>query len=281
MIPLFKMVVPSYGKLAAKNKRAQLLTIPYSHYCELGAWALKAAGDQFDEHPYPPGLHVPPTLVARLGGSVRALSTSSAVGTTPTTLPVAVLPDGTVLVDSWAILTHVAPALGGVPDELRELLDGQVGVLTRQLVYWYLLKATNHNVWSSLYLSEAGCSLSMLWTLSGRAISARFRSMFRVANEADVIAARDKLRAAVQTLEQTFLDSLDTPFLAGAKPGAADIALAAMMAPVVNPPEYWGGRWNEQLTLLVQQDAAYGQEVESWRSRTAGQHCLKVYRTCR
>lgn len=281
MIPFFKLIVPDGRKLAAKKNRIQLLTIPYSHYCDLGAWALKVAGHDFDEHPYPPGLHVPPTLVARLGGEVKALSTSSAPGTTPTTLPVAILPDGTVLVDSWSILAYVEPKLDAVNDALRELLDGQVGTLSRQLVYWYLLKSSNHNVWSSLYLSDAGWSLRLVWMLTGRAISARFRKMFHVADEADVIAAREALSAAIQTLEQTYLDGLETPFIAGDQPGAADLALAAMMAPVVNPPEYWEGRWSEQLTLLMQQDAAYKDEVESWRQRIAGQHCMKVYSACR
>ena len=148
-------------------------------------------------------------------------------------------------------------------------------------MYWYLLKSSNHNVWSSLYLSDAGWSLRLVWMLTGRAISARFRKMFHVADEADVIAAREALSAAIQTLEQTYLDGLETPFIAGDQPGAADLALAAMMAPVVNPPEYWEGRWSEQLTLLMQQDAAYKDEVESGRQRIAGQHCMKVYSACR
>ena len=44
--------------LAASTQRAQLLTIPYSHYCELARWSLEVAGIDYDEHGYSPGAHV-------------------------------------------------------------------------------------------------------------------------------------------------------------------------------------------------------------------------------
>ena len=42
-----------------------LVTIPYSHYCELGRWALEYAGMEFREVKYAPGYH------AKMVGELR------------------------------------------------------------------------------------------------------------------------------------------------------------------------------------------------------------------
>ena len=39
--------------------RAVLVTIPYSHFCELARWALEATGIEFYELKCPVGVHVP------------------------------------------------------------------------------------------------------------------------------------------------------------------------------------------------------------------------------
>ena len=79
LLRLARWTQPDFCNLAADRGRAQLLTIPYSHFCELGAWSLRAASIQFDEHAFAPGLHVLPMLSLRVAGAEKRLSSSSAV----------------------------------------------------------------------------------------------------------------------------------------------------------------------------------------------------------
>lgn len=130
-------------RVAAEEQRPQLLTIPYSHYCESAAWALDRAGVDYVEHGFVPGEHVLPALHLRVGGAEKRLSASSRVDAAPrtradldgssirrrrsnaTAVPALCLPDGRVLADSWAI----AEAYSGpcVVDGFKELLDDSVG----------------------------------------------------------------------------------------------------------------------------------------------------------
>ena len=51
-----------------------LVTIPYSHYCELSRWALEHAGIEFVEMPYMPGYHA--KVVGQLRKKKEPLSSS-------------------------------------------------------------------------------------------------------------------------------------------------------------------------------------------------------------
>ena len=59
-------------------ERPCLVTIPYSHYCELSRWALERAGIEFDEAQYSPGYHV--KAVGQLRGNKADRSESSYAG---------------------------------------------------------------------------------------------------------------------------------------------------------------------------------------------------------
>ena len=58
-------------KLAKAENQPQLLTIPYSHYCELAAWPLDRAAKPYREHGYAPGEHVLPSLALRVAGDAQ------------------------------------------------------------------------------------------------------------------------------------------------------------------------------------------------------------------
>ena len=108
LVALARSTQPNFRQLSQTSNKAQLLTIPYSNFCELGRWYLKAPGTPFDECADAPGAHVLPALSVRLGGKAKNLSTSSFV--TPvnppplkqhreprartTSVPILVLPDG-------------------------------------------------------------------------------------------------------------------------------------------------------------------------------------------
>ena len=65
ILRLARLTQPDYKALAKARGRAQLLTIPYSHYCEFGKWALQASGAAFDEQAFGPGGNVLPLLRLR------------------------------------------------------------------------------------------------------------------------------------------------------------------------------------------------------------------------
>ena len=127
LIKLARWTQPNYPALAASRGRAQLLTMPYSHFCELGCWSLQLAKIPFDEHKLGPGSHVLPMLSLRVAGAQRHLASTSATTAvdspeTPrtkpykphhaTSVPAACMPDGRVLVDSWSIVREAAATLG-------------------------------------------------------------------------------------------------------------------------------------------------------------------------
>ena len=123
---------------------------------------------------------------------------------------------------------------------------------------------------------------------------------------------RDELRAIFARIEAEHLAPLDPasrPWLGGARPGLADLALAALAAPVLSPPAYCAGkctpppslspppRWRaprrtperraavcadaKWFDLLLERDAALREETETWRATGVGRHALKVYAACR
>ena len=79
MLRLAKLTQPNYRALARTSRQPQLLTIPYSHFCELGRWALDISGTKHVEHGFSPGAHVLPVLNLRLGTTERILARSSKV----------------------------------------------------------------------------------------------------------------------------------------------------------------------------------------------------------
>lgn len=106
-------------KQAKQTGKAQLLTIPYSHYVELARWSWLLTNKSVEESWYMPGQHILPMLSLRVAGTKQHLSSTSFVtksGRDPNTIsqqrakqarstavPALVLPNGEVLTDSWMI----------------------------------------------------------------------------------------------------------------------------------------------------------------------------------
>ena len=79
LLRLARLTQPDFKALARSRGRAQLLTIPYSHFCEFGAWSLEAAKVPFDELAYGPGGNVLPLMRLRLGDGEKHVASTSAV----------------------------------------------------------------------------------------------------------------------------------------------------------------------------------------------------------
>jgi hypothetical protein len=180
-LSLVKLTQTDFVHRAKSSSRAQLLVIPYSHFCELAIWSLQIAGIDCEIHGYAPGQHILPVLALRKGGNHEYLSSSSHVqpvrtvsssdpadgmpaekeGGGATSVPVLVMADGRVLTDSWEILKEcgTSPIDAGIQSNY----DKELGPLTRQLAYSYLLKPTNADVWKGLCTDGYSATWRCVW----------------------------------------------------------------------------------------------------------------------
>ena len=292
MLPrIAKATQPDLLARAVETQRPQLVTIPYSNFCELARWSMAACGP-FDEIACPPGAHVLPTLALRFGNGGTHISTSSRMmpgkpggppGGSPTGVPVCAMPDGTILVDSWSILSASASKVGwsmdGLTPELKELLDTKLGAYARSMAYRGLLKPANKNVWDGLLTFETGRLWKICWKWIGGPFGASMKKSMRLEDAAHMAQVEDELNAGLRQLGEQ-LAALETPFFGGATAGAADIAIAAILAPCVMPSGYCDGRFNAVWSQWLSQDEESRARVAAWRSTGIGQHILRVYNIC-
>ena len=188
VVALARLTQPDFIKAAATSGTAQLLTIPYSHYCEFSRWCLTAGGSiPFVEHAYAPGAHVLPTIALRVGGPTKHLSPSSFVQPVsrqdpspsspsspskpprarPTSVPILVFPDGQVLTDSWQIAeAGLAPSGRSEIDAgLKVALDTEIAPLARQLAYVGLLAPRHAAHWQALCCGAGSVAYGTAWRL--------------------------------------------------------------------------------------------------------------------
>jgi hypothetical protein len=131
IVTVASWVCPSYFKIGKITNNIQVITISFSHYCELACWSLKFNGKSYKEQGYAPVQHVFPALSVRVGqkDGKKYLSKSSRTESSKedklkgkelteeekkkamkrdtaaraTSVPLAILPSGQVLLDSWEI----------------------------------------------------------------------------------------------------------------------------------------------------------------------------------
>ena len=175
-LSLVKLTQTDFVRKAKSSNKAQLLVIPYSHFCELAIWSLQIAEIDCEIHGYAPGQHLLPVLALRKGGSSQHLASSSHVqpvqkesssvsakeeGGGATSVPVLVMPDGRVLTDSWEIVKECR--MSPIDASIQSSFDTELGPLTRQLAYSYLLKPANANVWKGLCTDGYSATWRCVW----------------------------------------------------------------------------------------------------------------------
>jgi len=57
----------------------------------------------------------------------------------------------------------------------------------------------------------------------------------------------------------------------------ADIAVSALLAPVLCPKMYVSGKYDSLFNALESRDSAFHEELTYWRSTTAGVYALEMY----
>lgn len=292
---LAKLTQPDYINRAKVSGKAQFINIPFSHYVDLARWCLDASGISYEEHSFAPVAHVLPILKIRVCGKVKQLSGTSYVQPVlktgqeyvpekdnpdmrrATAVPVLVLPDGSVAPDSWSI-ANIATKLTPISQQLKVILDEELGPLSRQLAYHYLLMPKNLNIAEELFLSCGGWFYKICWwCFLKNMIIKRMQKMFKVFDTETVEVCRGKLRVVFEKLD-SIIQNKKGKYIEGNTIGVSDIAIAALCAPIVLPREYCGGRYVAPFDRLERQDKDVQVNVAEWRSTVTGQYVLQLYR---
>ena len=208
----------------------RLITVPFSHFCEKARWALDRARVAYTEERHLPMLHWAATFAA--GGG--------------RTVPVLVVDDGTVVADSTDILrwtdrrvadgTRLYPddaAMRATVEALEDEFDERLGPAIRCVGYYYafgdrriiLELARRAAAGWEFHLVRLG--LPVVRTLMLRAMQIDAHTVAR---------SLDRCRAIFDRVADILRDG--RRYLAGDRFSAADLAFAALGAPLVIPPEH-------------------------------------------
>ena len=288
LIKIARWTQPDFLGLARRSKRAQLITVSYSHFAEFARWSLQLRQIAFDEHKYAPLQHVLPVLAARFPSASmsRHLSTTSKMKTWSsngnpkqsngaTSIPLCILPDGTVLRDSWEIASFAG--LEPPSPELKLILDEDLGPLARQYIYSYVLKPSNVNIWDALVTTNKGMLWRLFWWVYGkRMLTQTMHKMLRPMDALVVNNCKDKLRETVEKLG-VLLQNSNGKYIQGERLTAADIAIASLASVLVFPPALCNGEFSGIFSQLQSQDSELAQDVMYWRQTRIGEFVLFMY----
>jgi len=248
----------------SSSATARLITIPISHYCEKARWALDRAGLAYREERHVQLVHRVASRRAGGGGTV----------------PVLVTADG-VFAQSADILAYAdrrsEPGARLYPEDperraevvaLERDFDADLGPQGRRWMYFHILPERDlgraYNC-AGVPAWERRAFPLMLGVMSGYV-----RHLFAIGPETGTEAA-----AAVQRTFDAVAARLDDGrrYLCGDAFTAADLAFAALAAPVLVPPEY--GVPLPQPDELPR-DMAAG--VRAFRAHPAGAYACRLFR---
>jgi glutathione S-transferase len=233
-----------------------LITIPISHYCEKARWALERAGIPYRESAHLQVLHWVP--VKRAGGKMTA--------------PVLVCGD-TVLNESADIVAwaDARGQLGLYPSEevraLERRLDERLGPHGRRWMYDAL---GNRRDLVMRYAPTGVPAWQRRMLPLGWPVVRRVIRRYLDIDDGSVEESTRIVRELYDEVGEMLSDG--RAFLCGDAFTAADLAFAALSAPLVIPPEY--GVPLPQPDELPTEMAA---RVEEFRAHPAGRFALDVY----
>ncbi len=241
-----------------------LVTIPISHYCEKARWALDRAGLAYTEQRHVQGVHRVAARRARGGPTV----------------PVLVTPDG-VFADSRAVLFYAdatgPPQARLYPDDaamrrevvaLEERFDTVLGVESRRWIYHQTL--ADPKTFTPYNLPGVPAWERRMFPLAMPAMSA-FLKRYLDVTDATATRARTLLEGEFDAVARRLADG--RRYLTGERFTAADLAFAALAAPLVVPEQY-GVRLPQPGGLPAGMESA----VAAFRARPAGAFALRLFR---
>lgn len=240
-----------------------LVTIPFSHFCEKARWALDLTHTPYVEKRLLPPLHLFGTL-PRGGRST----------------PLLVVDDGTRLPDSTDILRWLDDRSPGAlyprdPEARREVeaieeeLDQVVGPAVRRVVYHAIFSSDDDVLTPMFRIASRGFQKTAAPVIA-RVAKPFIRRGLKIDAER-AARSRAKLDASLDRIDARLADGRG--FLVGDSLTAADLTLAALLAPMVQPPEH------PILGAVNTRGPAMEAFREEYRARPSGRHALAIYRT--
>lgn len=217
----------------------ELYQFPISHYCEKVRWALQYKGLEYRLHNLVPGPHR--KVVGRFapGSSVPLLVAGERVAHGSARI--------ITLLDELAPEKPLTPADASQRGEAlawEQWLDSQVGVDVRLVCYHTLL---NHRDIVCHYFSQGGPWWAGLYLRFG---FGKLRQVMRERmgiDDAGCEAALARLDEALTRLDSAYAER---EYLVGKRFTRADLAAAALVAPLIRPAAYgldWGAAFPEPL----------------------------------
>ncbi|BAZ12789.1 hypothetical protein NIES4071_46230 [Calothrix sp. NIES-4071] len=240
----------------------RLITIPISHYCEKVRWALDHLKISYIEECHSPPFHL--LVTPRFGGK---------------TTPILVTENGTFLDSSDCLkyLDSIASEdsklypdqveLRQKAEELQELFDEQLGVLTRLWGY-------SHVINNSKLVKQAWCrNVPWIERALFPVVFPTTRNLackkFNITPESS-LEAREKIQKIFEQVSDILADG--RLYLVGDKLSAADITFAALAAPTIAPPEHPTKRSLDEFPRIM------AKEINQFRKTPAGRFVLRLYR---
>jgi len=241
--------------------RAQLITIPFSHYCEKARWALDRCGVAFDEQGHLPLVH---WLPARRAGGGRTVPVLVAEG--------GVVADSTDIV-RWAdarrpgTLLPAEPALRAEVDRIEDDLDERFGPHARRWAYHQVL-GDRSLVMAMGARGVPGWERRALPAIRPLAALA-LRRLLRI-DDAGVERSRQRIDETFAAIGDRLADG--RRYLVGDRFTAADLTFAALAAPVVLPD-----RHPFPMPPVDRFPAATRDQIARWREHPAGAFARRIY----
>jgi glutathione S-transferase len=240
----------------------QLYTFAISHFSEKARWALDFEGVPYEERRLVPGPHMLTT---------RRLARASSVP---------ILRHGSKVVQgSSAILDYLEKSLGGKrlrdaePAEQQRIralearADQAFGLGIQRIFYGALLP--KREVVTDLWCQHGPSWARPFYRVAYPTVAAAVRRMYKTRPDA-IERAKTRFHEAMEEMDRLLGAQ---PYLGGERFGRADLAVAALLAPMCRPPEHLM-RWPATPPELAD-------FVGSFEGRPTWNHVLRMYRTHR
>lgn len=267
-----------------------LVTIPFSHYCELARWTLDAARVAYTEQGAMPGFHV--LAVAKATAAFKPPVQQTPRAGSAWAVPLLVFEvegQQRVLQDSHEIAKHAAARSSLYPSadrdhKLRKAIDAdllhchdRIGPSTRRFAYYHMFQSLDAASFAEL-AAKNGAPAWQTALLSTPSVFARMRgyiskglgvSKERAARSEGYITA--ELDALVE--RRLGAGAEGSTFLHGKQATLADLAFASLLAPALGTTCHAAGVWLPQPERL---GAEYSEKAAAWRGHPGAQPIVEL-----
>ena len=256
-----------------------LVTIAYSHYCEVARWALDISKKKYKEINYIPGYHA--NIVGRLRQKKENRSNSSFAGQESGhhdgrrkySVPLVVMPDGIIYKDSWEILETF---FGPVDKKWKEILDNKLGIATRQLAYHFYLNPKNKSLINNI-IKQATTAERLFWFFFENKIRKSMYELMAITEKNIETSKKIILKIFEQASKRLELNPYSITEESNFSP--TDLAFCALASIVIFPKNYSGNVIKMENLEGLPDD--FQEIIKLCRETKAGEFIIKNYESKR